>query len=123
MRILKFIIIPFVVLTLTVFLSFWFREKGDEGSVILGTIVYLPYIILIIGINFALILIGQHYLFRPGFKYLTAFLTTIILTIIFLVSNGHCTIHHWTLSIAEFIILNFIILLLNFIGLFILHKF
>lgn len=119
MKILKFIVIPFLVLTLTIFLSFYYRENGDEDSVVLGTIVYLPYVILLTLINFALIVIGQQYVFRQKFKYLTPVLTTIILTIIFLVTAGHFKIHYWTLSLTEFIILNLIILLLNFIGLFI----
>lgn len=122
MKIFKFIIIPFVVLTLTVFLSFYYRENGDEDSVILGTIVYLPYVILLTGINFALVVIGQRYLFKIRFKYLTALLTTIILTIIFLASAGHFKIHYWTLSITEFIILNLVIIFFNFFGLFIWTK-
>jgi hypothetical protein len=106
-------------LTLTVFLSFYYRENGDEDSVILGTIVYMPYIILLTIINFALVVIGQQYLFRQRFKYLTALLTTIILTIIFLATAGHFKIHYWTLSITEFIILNLILFFFNFVGLFI----
>ena len=122
MKILKFIIIPFVVLTLTVFLSFYYRENGNPDSVILGTIVYLPYVILLTGINFLLIIVGQQYLSKQRFKYLPASLTTIFLTLIFLISAGHFKIHHWTLSITEFIILNLIILFLNFLGLFIWTK-
>ena len=122
MKILKFIVIPFIVLTLTVFFSFYYKENGDRDSVILGTIVYLPYIILLTIINFVLVIVGQKYLFKIKFKYLTALLTTVILTIIFLASTGHLKIHYWTLTITEFVVLNVIIILLNFAGLSILTK-
>ena len=122
MKILKLIIIPFIALTLTVFLSFYYRENGDEDSVILGTIVYLPYVILLTAINFALVIIGQQYLFKIRFRYLSSILTTMVLTIIFLASAGHLKIHYWTLSITEFIILNLILVFLNFVGLFIWTK-
>ena len=63
-------------------------------------------------------MLGKHYLFKSRFKYFIALLTTIIWTIIFLVSAGHFKIHYWTLSIIEFIVLNVVLIFLNFIGLF-----
>ncbi len=122
MKIFGFIITPFIVLTLAVFLSFYYRASWDNANVILGTIIYLPYVILLTVINFGLILTGQKYLSRTKFKYLTLLLTTIILTIILLAGAGHFKIYYWTVSFTEFVILNFILILLNFTGLFIQPK-
>ena len=117
MTIIKFIVLHFIVLTLTVFLLFWNRENGDSNSATFGTIVYLPYVALLAIINFAFVLVGRHYLFKS--KYLTAILTTIVWTIIFFANLGHFRIHYWTISVAEFIILNVILIVLNLAGLFI----
>ena len=112
-RILKFIILQFAVLTLTVFLRFYFKENGDMGYVILGTIEYTPYIILLTIINFGLITVGQKYLPEKVAKVLSIYLTSLVWTIIFLIKAGHFTVLYWRLTIKEFIIANIIIIFIN----------
>ena len=118
MTVLKFFILPFLVLTITVFFFFYQEEMGDTGSTILGTIVYIPYVILLTLLNFGLVFFGRQYLFKTKLKFFTAFLTTFISIIVLLLNAGHFRIHYWTLSTTEFIIVNAIILFFNLIGLY-----
>src|SRR5690242_9910946 len=115
---LRFFILPFLALTLSLFFFFYQEEMGDTGSTILGTIVYIPFVILLTVINFGLVVLGRQYLFKTKLRFFTAFLTTIIWTIVLFINAGQFRVRDWTLSTTEFIIVNAIILFFNFVGLY-----
>lgn len=118
MTVLKFFILPFLLLTIAVFFFFYQEEMGDMGSTILGTIVYIPYVLLLTVVNFGLVVFGRQYLFKTKPRYFAAFLTTFISITILLLNAGHFKVHYWTLSTTEFIIVNAIILFFNLVGLY-----
>lgn len=116
--IIKFSLIHLGILTLFLFLRFNYVENGDMNVVVFGTFIYLPYLIGLTFLNSTLLSIGLN-VFKTGFlKWFSATLTSILLTIWFLISSGKLEIHFWKVKPNELITLNLILLLLNLVAIY-----
>ena len=113
----KYFIIHSIVLTVLVFVSFYINEGGDMNTVVFGTLLYIPYIppyvLVLSGLNLLLIWLGLIKISKRPTVFLTAFFTSIFLTIGLLINGGLITIRYWKLTMEDFLILNIVIILLN----------
>jgi len=104
-----------IVLTILLFLSFCYWENGDMNTVLFGTILYIPYVFLFSGVNLILIGLGLIKITKRPLVFLTAFFTSIILIIWLLLNSGQVTIRYWNLTPKEFVLLNIVFVVLNFL--------
>ena len=111
--IIKFSLIHLAVLTFVLFLRFNDIENGDMNVVVLGTFIYLPYILCLTFFNSTLLMLGLKYFKTHLLKWLAVTFTSIALTVWFLSSGGQIEIHFWKVKQNEFITLNSILIFLN----------
>ncbi len=106
------LIIHSLVLTLLLFIAFNKLENGDMNVVIFGTVLYLPYVLIITGLNLFLMSLGLKIINKRPFVFLVSLLTSIVLTTLFLL-DGQIEVRYWKFTLIEFVILNFAIISLN----------
>ncbi len=111
--IIKFSLIHLVILTFGLFLLFNDKENGDMSVVVLGTFIYLPYLLCLTFLNSTLLTLWLNYFKTNILRWFAAILTLLILTVWFLISGGQLEIHFWKVRQTEFVTLNLILLFLN----------
>jgi len=109
----KQVTLHIIVFTVLLFVAFNAKENGDMNVVIFGTFIYLPYVFLLIGVNFLLMVLGVNTIKKRPHVFLTVLFTSAILTIWFLLCGGTIEIRYWKFSLKEFVALNILILILN----------
>ena len=102
-----------IVLTILLFVAFNDRENGDMNVVVFGTFLYLPYVLILAGLNLVLISLGLKILNKRPYLFLIALFTSIVLTTWLLFSDGQIEVRYWKFTLTEFVTLNFVILTLN----------
>lgn len=112
-NLIKFGAIHFGVLTIALFLRFSNKENEDMNVAILGTLIYLPYIIGLVVLNLGLLSLGCIY-FKDRLKPLAILLAPLVLLAWYFISGEHLQVYNWKLSPAELWYLNLIVLFLNF---------
>ena len=81
--------------------------------VVFGTFLYLPYVLILAGLNLVLISLGLKILNKRPYLFLIALFTSIVLTTWLLFSDGQIEVRYWKFTLTEFVTLNFVILTLN----------
>ena len=119
---LKFCLIHIFVLAILLFITFSAKESGDMNVVIFETFMYLPYVIFLSVINIIILTIGTNYQRINSIKWLSAIFTTFILLIWYLIKGGYIEIIHWKVSLIEFLIINLIVLIINFLTVYIVMR-
>lgn len=109
---LKYGLIQLLLLSLFLFVAFLGKENGDVNVAVFGTFIYTPYTFLLAIINVTLIVTGLYWL-KNQFKWLTVFLTLILLLIWWIASNGHIEIHFWKVDQIDFVFLILFLFVLN----------
>jgi len=100
--------------TLVIFASFYRQENGDMNVVIFGTLLYLPFVLILCLYNGLTIGLSERINKKIGF--VNYCLPTIPLLIWFLASGGTITIRYWDIRTKEFLITLIIILVTNLTG-------
>jgi hypothetical protein len=114
-KIFKYGLTQILILTVIFFLTFSKKENGDMNVVIFITFLYIPYLLLFTTANMCLIIVGLNYLKTGHLKWLTVFLSTTALTIWFFISNGQIVFYNWKIEQTEFISINIILCIINFL--------
>ena len=102
-----------IILTVLLFVSFNARGNGDMNVVIFGTFLYLPYVLMLTGLNLFLISLGLKILNKRPYVFLISLFTSIVLITWLLLSDGQIEVRYWKFTLTEFVTLNFVILTLN----------
>ena len=102
-----------IVYTMLIFIAFFILESGDTNTILMGTFVYMPYALMLSGLNLILIGFGIFKQTKRPLIFLAAFFMNIVLIIWFLANNRKVTIRYWELTLTEFVILNTVIIALN----------
>jgi hypothetical protein len=105
-----------LVFTTMTFISLYGRENGDMNTVIFGTSLYVPYVLLLCIYNG--LTIGLFETINKKIILINYCLPTIPLLIWFLISDNKITIRYWKLETTELIVALTIILLTNMTGYF-----
>lgn len=107
----------FIILT---FISFYQKENGDINVVIFGTLLYLPYVIILCIYNGLTIRLFEG--LNKKIRILNYCIPTVPLLIWFLISDNIITIRYWDLETKEFTIALTVLLLTNVTGYFVFQK-
>jgi len=116
-QIVRQFIFQSIILTVLLFVSFNARENGDMNVVIFGTFLYLPYVLILTGLNLFLISLGLKILNKRPYVFLISLFTSIVLITWLLLSDGQIEVRYWKFTLTEFVTLNFVILTLNILTL------
>jgi len=114
-KLFQYFIFHCIVFAILVFIAFYIHEHGNLDTVFFGTILYMPYVLILSGLNLMLIRLGLTKMTKRPLAYFLAFFSSILLTIWLLVSHGHIVIRYWKLTLTDFIILNTVMIGLNFL--------
>jgi hypothetical protein len=112
-QLFQYFILHSIVLTMLVFTAFYIYESGDMNVVVFGTILYMPYVFMLSGLNLILIGLGFLKITKRPLVFLLAFFTSIVLMIWLLLNGGQVTMRYWKLTLTEFLILNIVIIGIN----------
>jgi hypothetical protein len=96
------------------FISFYRQEDGDMGVIIFGTLLYLPFVLLLCIYNG--LTIGLFERLNKKVRLINYCLPTIPLLIWFVTSDSLITIRYWHLRTKEFSVALSLILLTNLTG-------
>jgi hypothetical protein len=114
MAIFRTQIIVGVVFAIAVFVAFNLKEHGDLNVVILGVILYVPYVAILCLYNGVTIALFERVNERQ--KWMNYFLPVVPLLIWFFLSAGSIKIRYWNLEDGEFFVGVFLLALSNAIG-------
>lgn len=103
-----------LLLTLSIFGSFYRLANGDMNVVIFGTLLYMPFVFILCLYNG--VIIGLLERINKRIKFINYCLPTIPLLIWFLASGNKITIRYWDIEVSEFAIALTLILLTNLTG-------
>jgi hypothetical protein len=97
-----------------IFIALYGEENGDMNVVIFGTLLYLPFILLLCTYN--ALIIGLFEKLNKKVRILNYILPSFPLVIWFLTSDNVITIRYWELRTSEFLIALTLILATNVTG-------
>jgi hypothetical protein len=112
-QLFQYFILHCIVFTILVFIAFYIYESGHMDTVLWGAFLYMPYVLMLSGLNIILIKLGLIKMTKRPLAFLTVFFMSIVLIIWLSGNGGQLTIRYWELTLPEFVILNTIIIGLN----------
>lgn len=113
MQIVRQFILHSFVLSVLLFIAFCKMENADMGVVILGFILYLPFVLLLAALNIFLLRLGLKTIPNKPFSFVIPFFTSILLLTWYLLNGNQITIVYWTLTATQFLVLNIVLVILN----------
>jgi hypothetical protein len=113
MQVVRQFILHIFVLSVVLFIAFCKMENIDLGVVILGFILYLPFVLLLAALNIFLLSLGVKNIRNKHISFVIPFFTSILLLTWFLLNGNQITIVYWTLTSTQFLVLNIVLVILN----------
>jgi len=101
-ELVKFHLLHLIGFILLVLISFSFNENGDLGVILLGTFLYLPFVLLLIGYNILSISLMISNLTEFKQKWLIYIIPLIPILIWYLIADFSITVRFWKLEKYEF---------------------
>ena len=114
-ELVKFHLLHLIGFTLFILISFSYNENGDLGVILLGTFLYLPFVLLLIGYNILSIYFMISNLTELKQKWLIYIIPLIPILIWYLIADFSITVRFWKLEKYEFWIFMFAWGIFNFI--------